>query len=108
MGLFNKDNKKQDSKEHDEIERRFKEEREMLDNMRKIVIRTDGNNIVLEVAEVSGNIELVGALQSVINGVKSGVIRVSPVTLLNIEKPNEPQTVTNEDKPEKPAETNNK
>jgi len=39
--------------------------------MRQIVIETDGNNIVLEKAEVSGNIELIAILQTVIKYISS-------------------------------------
>ena len=108
MSFFKKDNQKEIN-EHDEVERRIEQERKMLEGMRKIVILTDGNNIALEKAEVSGALELTAVLQSVMAAIKSGTIRITPVTLLSVENPNEPQMVDKKGEPKKPDdETNNK
>lgn len=49
-----------------EIKEEKKEEVKETSKMRQIIIETDGNDIHLAKAEVSGKIELVGILQSLI------------------------------------------
>jgi len=47
-------------------------------NMREIIIGTDGNNIAIKKAEVSGSLELVAILKSLQAAVESGAIQVVP------------------------------
>jgi len=51
----------------EEVKVEGKEEVKQDVKLREIIIKTDGNNIQIEKAEVGGKIELIGVLQNVIN-----------------------------------------
>lgn len=69
-------------------------------NMREIVIKTDGSNIHLEKAEVSGSLELGAVLTSILEALNSGRLRINAKIMTN------KNTKIDNQKVEKPKEAN--
>ncbi|HEA46423.1 MAG TPA: hypothetical protein ENH99_01440 [Candidatus Pacearchaeota archaeon] len=59
--------KKEEKKEEGKEEGEIKKDRPVLPPRRQIIISTDGNDVKIEKAEVSGSLELTAILQSLLN-----------------------------------------
>ena len=76
--MFNRKNKEAESAQSKAITKNIEENERKISAMRKIVIGTDGNEIGLISADVSGALELVAVLKNIIAGIEQGVIRIVP------------------------------